>query len=250
MSDDSQPTVSERILGGGGAASIAVACTNPFDVVKVRLQLERQRGGSSGALPVLRNIVAAEGPGSLTKGTGFAMLRGLTYGGLRLGMYEPASSGAGGAASLLQGVRRDGVRSLWTGTAPSMQRSAVLTASQLATYDQIKQLLARHTGASPAALPTMLTASMLAGLVTTTTTSPFDVVKTRAMAAASGGQAGGVLQGGTSAAMAAIVRSEGFAGLLRGWLPNYLRQGPQTLLLLILNDRLTSGLTERRRAAL
>jgi len=161
-----------------------------------------------------------------------------------------ASSGAGGAASLLQGVRRDGVRSLWTGTAPSMQRSAVLTASQLATYDQIKQLLARHTGASPAALPTMLTASMLAGLVTTTTTSPFDVVKTRAMAAASGGQAGGVLQGGTSAAMAAIVRSEGFAGLLRGWLPNYLRQGPQTLLLLILNDRLTSGLTERRRAAL
>ena len=101
MSDDSQSTVSERILGGGSAASIAVACTNPFDVVKVRLQLERQRGRSSGALPLLRNIVEAEGPGSLTKGTGFAMLRGLTYGGLRLGMYEPvkarlaATSGGG-----------------------------------------------------------------------------------------------------------------------------------------------------------
>lgn len=56
-------------------------------------------------------------------------------------------------------------------------RAAVLTASQCATYDEIKQAIMRVTGLGDH-FGTHLSASMVTGLVTTTATAPVDVIKT------------------------------------------------------------------------
>jgi hypothetical protein len=56
-------------------------------------------------------------------------------------------------------------------------RAAVLTASQCATYDEIKQAIIRVTGAKDS-FPTHIASSMVTGLVTTTATAPVDVIKT------------------------------------------------------------------------
>lgn len=38
-------------------------------------------------------------------------------------------------------VAEEGVRALWKGVGPAMARAAALTASQLATYDEFKQVM-------------------------------------------------------------------------------------------------------------
>lgn len=56
-------------------------------------------------------------------------------------------------------------------------RAAVLTASQCATYDEIKQVIMKVTGMGNH-FGTHISASMVTGLVTTTATAPVDVIKT------------------------------------------------------------------------
>ena len=56
-------------------------------------------------------------------------------------------------------------------------RAAVLTASQCATYDEIKQAIMKVTGTGDH-FGTHLASSMVTGLVTTTATAPVDVIKT------------------------------------------------------------------------
>ncbi len=53
----------------------------------------------------------------------------------------------------------------------------MLTASQCATYDEIKQAIIKLTGAGDH-FGTHIASSMVTGLVTTTATAPVDVIKT------------------------------------------------------------------------
>ena len=77
-----------------------------------------------------------------------------------------------GPYQVLRGVVREkGIAGLWRGSAMSMTRSAVLTASQCATYDEVKKATKTYTGMRDGVL-LHFTASMLAGLVTTTATNP------------------------------------------------------------------------------
>ena len=83
-----------------------------------------------------------------------------------------AASGGGGAVrALLRIVSAEGVAGLWKGVTLAMTRSAVLTASQCATYDEVKRSYMRATG-SPDGVATHLCVSMLTGVVTTTATNP------------------------------------------------------------------------------
>ncbi len=68
-------------------------------------------------------------------------------------------------------------------THPPQVRAAVLTASQCATYDEVKSRLLALTGWADS-LGAHLAASMVTGLVTTTATNPVDVVKVGACSAA------------------------------------------------------------------
>nr|ADI46879.1 UCP2f [Volvox carteri f. nagariensis] len=160
------------------------------------------------------SIVREGGIISLWKGLPPAVPRGFLYGG-ELGLYGPckdspitgrqALAGDGrcyesppktrlqAKGSRRQGtwgivgnvVKESGVAGLWRGAAPSMTRAALLTLSQVATYDIVKHEVMRQTGGDDY-LPTFLAASLITGLVTTTITIPVNVLKTRMFVAGAG----------------------------------------------------------------
>lgn len=77
---------------GGSSACAATCCVQPIDMVKVQIQL--QEGGKSGAA-VIRNpvtmaghLVKQNGPMFLYKGLSAGLLRQLTYGLTRLGIFR------------------------------------------------------------------------------------------------------------------------------------------------------------------
>lgn len=78
------------ILGGLSACS-ATCCIQPIDMVKVRIQLSGE-GGVGGVntnpVSVARNIIAEDGFFSLYRGLSAALLRQLTYGMVRLGIFR------------------------------------------------------------------------------------------------------------------------------------------------------------------
>lgn len=129
-------------------------------------------------------------------------------------------------------VAADGVAGLWRGAVPGVIRAALLTASQVATYDQVKHGVIARTGWGDHA-GTHLAASMISGLVVTTATNPADCVKT--VMFTSGGGAGGL-----AACTARIWRQQGAAGFMRGWSANYARLGPQTVVTFLMAEQLRS----------
>lgn len=83
------------LLYGGVASATAEAITVPLDVLKVRMQLQ----GESGARRQYRSTVDAalqifykEGPLAFTSGLKPAVIRQLTYGSLRFGLYVPCKN--------------------------------------------------------------------------------------------------------------------------------------------------------------
>ncbi|CAI7850082.1 unnamed protein product [Closterium sp. NIES-53] len=148
--DKSQVHMGHKALAGIMSGSFATAVSNPLDVAKVRLQMiSETAAGSSAASAAVKSA--------------------------------GARSSRSTSGQILEIARTEGVGALWKGVGPSMGRAAALTAAQCAVYDECKQMLKARAGVSDG-LPLHLSASMLAGAVSTLASSPFDTVKTRMMA--------------------------------------------------------------------
>jgi len=111
-----------------------------------------------------------------------------------------------------------GFAGLYRGVTPNIVRAAVLTGAQLASYDHTKRVMLR-SGYFQDNIVTHLSASVVSGLVTTTATNPFDVVKTRIMSDRAS-------YSGPIDCFFKTVTREGPLALFKGWVPNYLRLGP------------------------
>merc|ERR1712039_233974 len=83
-------------------------------------------------------------------------------------------------AALVSLTREEGIRGFSQGLVPHIMRGATVTASQLAVYDETKQRLINHAGLSEG-ISLRFSAAMVSGIVTTTASSPCDVVKTQMM---------------------------------------------------------------------
>ncbi|KAK3902426.1 mitochondrial carrier domain-containing protein [Staphylotrichum tortipilum] len=118
-------------------------------------------------------------------------------------------------------VRDEGAASLFRGVWPNSARAAAMTASQLASYDVFKRTLLRLTPMKDG-LATHFTASFLAGVVAATVTSPIDVIKTRVMSASGGNH-------GVVGVLREVYAKEGMRWMFKGWVPSFLRLGPQTI---------------------
>lgn len=295
-------SVATELLTSGISVSTANTATNPLDVVKVRLQLERNRvasgdAGTGGKPPGMvrtgLNIVKGEGVTALWSGLGPSLARGFFFGGARLGLYTPikaalcgdtkpslemkilsgslsgglaaavtspieliktrlqaagaarrmavAGAGSSGAAIMVEpprssmGVIRavvaaDGVAGLWKGAMPGLIRSSILTASQCATYDEVKRRVVQYSGLKDG-LHVHLSSSMIAGLVTTTITNPIDVIKTRMFT-------GGSKYSGAIACASDVLRNDGLAGFMKGWSASYARLGPHTVIMFLTAEQL------------
>ncbi|KAF1812645.1 mitochondrial dicarboxylate carrier [Eremomyces bilateralis CBS 781.70] len=121
---------------------------------------------------------------------------------------------------LVRMVREEGRGSIWRGIWPNSTRAMMMTASQLASYDQFKVLLRSHLGMGDT-ISTHFTASVLAGLVATTICSPVDVIKTRVMSSSENKSLVKLLGD--------IYKAEGLGWMFRGWVPSFIRLGPHTI---------------------
>ncbi|KAH9908142.1 mitochondrial dicarboxylate carrier [Xylariomycetidae sp. FL2044] len=125
-----------------------------------------------------------------------------------------------GLDGMFRMLRDEGVRSWFRGVWPNSTRAALMNASQLASYDTFKVLLMTHTPLGDT-VATHFASSLLAGFVATTICSPVDVIKSRVMSA-SGKQ-------GLVSLISEIYAKEGVTWMFKGWVPAFLRLGPQTI---------------------
>ena len=197
MSQTSQPSTSRpqttplspstiETLAGFSAGIVSTLAVHPFDVVKTRLQIERDshalRGGS---LRVFRKI-AHEGAGS--------------------------SSAADGSGA---GV----VRAFYRGLLPNLIGNSVSWALYFMWYGKIKDMIRDVRASEEPQLRSAdyFLASGLSGILTAILTNPIWVIKTRMLSTArhSPGAYRSVVHG-----MSDLYQHEGFRGFYRGLIPS------------------------------
>ncbi|EXA33074.1 hypothetical protein FOVG_15679 [Fusarium oxysporum f. sp. pisi HDV247] len=125
-------------------------------------------------------------------------------------------------------TRNEGLSSLYRGVGANALRASLMNSSQLASYDMAKASCIRTFGMNDDT-KTHLVASSLAGIVATTVCSPVDVVKTRIMGSINGEHVWQIIKG--------LTLSESPLWVFKGWVPSFLRLGPQTVLTLLILEQ-------------
>eukprot|EP01083_Nonionella_stella_P107822 312792_1 len=140
IANDMNYTLS-TLVAGGVSGIIGGLCSNPFHLIKVRLQ--SQAAGKTTAL-------------------------GTQHG------YNSLSNA-------FKGVIREkqSVLGLWYMTHSNMIRAGIASSAQLCTFDNIKQWLLERYGFENDSVCTSLIASFMASLVVVTAIEPIDVITTR-----------------------------------------------------------------------
>ncbi|KAK9829621.1 hypothetical protein WJX72_006922 [[Myrmecia] bisecta] len=274
------PFLSE-LLTSGVSVGTANICTLPMDVVKVRLQLQTIQT-TSGAAPqglILTgvNVVRHEGVLALYKGLGPAVLRGLFYGGVRLGCYAPVKRMLGADKANPSLALKIVAGSLSGAVAAGVSNPTDLIKTRLQAkgsthrnaWAVVRQVVATDgvLGLWRGTLPSMMRAAVL----TAAQCATYDEAKTAWMRATGWGDdfathlaasmvtgvvtttatapvdvvktnmfMGGAQYSGPLHCAREIVRREGPRGLLRGWTANYVRLGPQTTVIFVVMEKLRS----------
>ena len=147
--------------------------------------------------------------------------------GKRIAKGEPPRY-AGTLSAFRTIAAKGGVRALYVGWSPAVQRAMLVQLGDLTSYDAAKQWLQRDVGLADG--PALhAAASGVAGLVAATLGAPADVIKTRVMNQPTDGQGRGTRYRGTLDCLRQTVRNEGLGALYKGWLPTWMRMAPWSL---------------------
>jgi solute carrier family 25 oxoglutarate transporter 11 len=199
-----------------------------YDILKTKWTKE-----NGGVLPLHRKIAAGLVAGGVGAAVGnpadVAMVRMQADG--RLPLAERRNYRSVGDA-IGRMARDEGVRSLWRGSSLTVNRAMIVTASQLATYDQAKEAILARWGSGADGLGTHVAASFTAGIVAAAASNPVDVVKTRMMNMKVAPGAPPPYAGAVDCALK-TVRAEGPMALYKGFIPTVMRQGPFTVVLFV-----------------
>ncbi|KAL2095598.1 hypothetical protein ACEWY4_007746 [Coilia grayii] len=121
-----------------------------------------------------------------------------------------------------------GIRGLWAGWVPNVQRAALVNLGDLTTYDTVKHFLLRNTPVEDNSICHSL-ASICSGLVAATMGTPADVVKTRIMNQPRDLHGRGLLYKSSIDCLIQSVKGEGFWSLYKGFLPTWMRMAPWSM---------------------
>ncbi|XP_062077032.1 mitochondrial uncoupling protein 5-like [Humulus lupulus] len=138
--------------------------------------------------------------------------------------------------------KSEGVTSLWRGSALTVNRAMIVTASQLASYDQIKEMILEK-GVMRDGIGTHVTASFAAGFVAAVASNPVDVIKTRVMNMRVEAGAPPPYSGALDCALK-TVKAEGPMALYKGFIPTISRQGPFTVVLFVTLEQIRKVLKD------
>jgi len=121
----------------------------------------------------------------------------------------------------------EGVTTLWRGVAPTVFRGAVVSTTQLATYDQAKTVLL-GSGVLSEGVALHLSSSLISGFVYCFTSLPLDICKTR-MQDQKPDASGKLPYKSVFQALVKIPRQEGVLALWKGFGPYFARGGGHTI---------------------
>lgn len=121
-----------------------------------------------------------------------------------------------------------GVRGLWKGWVPNVQRAALVNMGDLTTYDNIKHFILNNTNLKDNWLTHMLSSSC-SGLVAATLGTPADVVKTRIMNQPTDSNGRGLFYKSSIDCLLKTVHEEGFMALYKGFVPIWTRMAPWSI---------------------
>ncbi|KAJ8748025.1 hypothetical protein K2173_004096 [Erythroxylum novogranatense] len=198
-----------------------------YDVLKQKWTNE-----DTGSMPLARKIVA----GFIAGGIGAAVGNPADVAMVRMqadGRLPPAQrcNYNGVIDAITKMSKQEGITSLWRGSSLTVNRAMIVTASQLASYDQIKEAILKN-GVMADGLGTHVTASFAAGFVAAVASNPVDVIKTRVMNMKMEAGSGAAYNGAIDCAVK-TVRAEGLMALYKGFIPTISRQGPFTVVLFV-----------------
>uniref|UniRef100_A0AAR5PIL3 Mitochondrial uncoupling protein 4 n=1 Tax=Dendroctonus ponderosae TaxID=77166 RepID=A0AAR5PIL3_DENPD len=121
-----------------------------------------------------------------------------------------------------------GVRGLWKGSVPNVQRAALVNLGDLTTYDFAKRFILRHTTLPDNHLVHVM-ASCCAGFVAASMGTPADVIKTRVMNQPLDDRGRGLLYSSSIDCLKKTVHTEGLEALYKGFVPIWMRMAPWSL---------------------
>lgn len=201
-----------------------------YEILKKKWSQPNSTGGTT--IPLTRKIAA----GLLAGGIGAAVGNPADVAMVRMqadGRLPPAQRR--NYKSVVDAITRmskdEGVTSLWRGSSLTVNRAMLVTASQLASYDQFKEMILEK-GLMRDGLGTHVTASFAAGFVAAVASNPVDVIKTRVMNMKVEPGAAPPYSGPLDCALK-TVRAEGPMALYKGFIPTISRQGPFTVVLFV-----------------
>lgn len=125
-------------------------------------------------------------------------------------------------------LNEGGIRGLWKGSIPNVQRAALVNLGDLTTYDTAKQFILTHTTLQDSHT-THILSSGCAGLVAATMGTPADVVKTRIMNQPTDSNGNGLIYKSSMDCLIKTVENEGLFALYKGFLPVWIRMAPWSL---------------------
>jgi hypothetical protein len=194
-----------KLIAGLLSGAISAAICNPTDVVKIRFQGDPAPIGQPRRYSSLRSAFI-----TIIRTEGF-------FGGL------------------------------YRGVATTTARSAVLSGTQLASYDTAKNNILHHYFPQVFPLDSFklhLLSSFFAGFMTTTTSNPLDIARTRIMnekiKIIDGKRLPSEYSTNPFITMFIIIRKEGVMALYKGFVPSYIRLGIVTTLFFIIYEGLRS----------
>lgn len=121
-------------------------------------------------------------------------------------------------------IQTEGVRGLWKGMVPNVQRAFLVNMGELACYDHAKRFVINNNIANDDIYAHTLS-SIMSGLSATTLSCPADVIKTRMMNQAADNQ-GNCKYKNSYDCLVKTIRVEGLKALWKGFFPTWARLGP------------------------
>jgi solute carrier family 25, member 34/35 len=144
-----------------------------------------------------------------------------------------------GMISALKDIfKQHGVKGLYRGVAVTLPRALLGSGGQLAAFGTTKDLLQRYQISPNNPTIVSFISGFVGGTVMAITMTPPDVIATRLYNQGVDAKGKGLLYKGVLDCFLKVVRSEGLAGLYKGFWPHYMRIGPHATLVLVFFDEL------------
>ncbi|KAJ8353935.1 hypothetical protein SKAU_G00215020 [Synaphobranchus kaupii] len=192
----------QQMVSSCSGALLTSLFVTPLDVVKIRLQAQKS---------------------PFSKGKCFVYCNGLMdhicvcENGNSKAWYRAPGHFSGTLDAFIFIVRREGIKSLWSGLPPTLVMAVPATVIYFTCYDQLCALLRTRLGRRSEVAP--LLAGAIARVGSATVISPLELIRTKM-------QSQKLSYRELSACIHTSVQSEGWLSLWRGWGPTLLRDVP------------------------